>query len=56
MTERRLAIELLLADAAECELIGSLAADPEKRRVYRLLARDFRAAADQFSSNRIEPE
>jgi hypothetical protein len=45
MTERQVEIDEALAKAAECELIGSLAADPDKRRAYRTLAQEFWTAA-----------
>jgi hypothetical protein len=34
--------ERFLADAADCEMIGSLAGDPSKREIFRKLARDLR--------------
>jgi hypothetical protein len=45
MTERQIGIDDALARAAECELIGRLAADPDKRQAYRNLAEHFRTAA-----------
>jgi hypothetical protein len=34
--------EKVLSDAAECDLIGSLAADEEKREMFRSLAEQYR--------------
>ena len=34
--------ETFLADAAECDMIGNLAAEPEKRELFRRLAADLR--------------
>jgi hypothetical protein len=38
--------EKVLADAAECDLIGSLAADKEKREMFRALAAQYRRMAE----------
>lgn len=38
--------EKVIADAAECELIRSLAADPEKRKMFGDLAQQYRRMAD----------
>ena len=35
----------VVADIAECEMIGSLASDPDKRRMYRDLAEQYRRMA-----------
>jgi hypothetical protein len=45
MTERQVEIDQALANAAECDLIGNLAADPDTRKAYRDMAEGFRAAA-----------
>jgi hypothetical protein len=50
MTGRQVEIDEALAYAAECELIGSLAADPDKRRAYRALAQEFWTAARSMQS------
>jgi hypothetical protein len=38
-------LEKLLTDADDCELIGRLATDPNKRETFRKLAVDLRAIA-----------
>jgi hypothetical protein len=45
MTERQVEIDQALANAAECDLIGNLAADPDTRKAYRDMAEGFRTAA-----------
>jgi hypothetical protein len=37
--------EKFLTDAADCEMIGSLAGDPRKREIFRKLALDLRQMA-----------
>jgi hypothetical protein len=46
MNDLRARYEKVLADAAECELIRSLASDPEKRKMFDDLARQYRRMAD----------
>jgi len=43
-------LEKLIADAAECDLIGTLAADPEKREAFRRLAQQYRTMADELQA------
>ena len=38
--------EKILADIAECDLIGSLAADEEKRQMFRSLGEQYRRMAE----------
>jgi hypothetical protein len=38
-------VEKLIADAADCDLIASLAADVKKRATFRRLAEQFRTMA-----------
>ena len=38
-------LEKLLMDAEDCDLIGRLAADPNKRELFEKLAADLRAIA-----------
>ncbi len=40
-------LETLIAGAAECEMIGNLAADPAKRATYRQRAMDMRELAER---------
>jgi hypothetical protein len=40
------AVRKILADAAECDLVGSLAADKEKREMFRGLAEQYRRMAE----------
>ena len=47
MPDLKLKLETLIAGAAECEMIGSLAADPDKRTAYRQKARDMRELAER---------
>lgn len=43
-------LEKLLTDAAECDLIGNLAADEEKRATFRKLAEQYRSMAEQMKA------
>ena len=43
MTECQVEIDQAFASAAECDLIGSLAADPDTRKAYRDMAEGFLA-------------
>jgi hypothetical protein len=47
MPDLKLKLETLIAGAAECEMIGSLAADPAKRAAYRQRAQDMRELAER---------
>jgi hypothetical protein len=50
MREYKERIEKLLADAADCELIGSLATDATKRATFRRLAVQFRDTAEHLKA------
>ena len=39
-------LEKLLADAADCDLVGNLATDVAKRTTFRRLAEQFRTMAE----------
>jgi hypothetical protein len=56
MTEREVEIDAALSNAAECELIGSLAADPDKRNAYRNLAERFRTAARSMQTHQPQDD
>jgi hypothetical protein len=56
MTERQIEIDDALARAAECELIGHLAADPDKRQAYRNLAERFRTAALNLQKRQVQDD
>lgn len=43
-------LEKLIADAAECDLIASLAAEKDKRDAFRDLAGQYRKMADAIRS------
>lgn len=45
MKDYKVRFDRLLADAAECDLIGSLAADATKRNNFRRLAEQYRLLA-----------
>lgn len=47
MPDLKLKLEKLLADAADCQMLGSLATDPQKRTEYRQRAEQFRMVAEQ---------
>lgn len=46
MQDMKFRYEKVLADAAECELVRSLAADPEKREMFGRLAEQYRRMAE----------
>ena len=46
MQDLKARYEKVLADAAECDLIGSLAADEEKRQMFRSLGEQYRRMAE----------
>ena len=46
MQDLKARYEKVLADAAECELIRSLAADPDKRKMFSDLAQQYRGMAE----------
>ena len=41
----RVKLEKLLVEAEDCELIGRLATDPQKRELFKKLATDLRSMA-----------
>ena len=41
----RIKLEKLLVEAEDCELIGKLATDPQKRELFKKLATDLRNLA-----------
>jgi hypothetical protein len=47
MPDFKIKLDKLLTEAAECQLIGNLAADPTKRTEYRRRADEFRALAER---------
>jgi hypothetical protein len=47
MPDLKIKLDNLLADAADCQLIGNLAIDPAKREEYRRRAEEFRALAER---------
>ena len=46
MQDLKARYEKVVADIAECELIGSLAADAEKRQMFRDLADQYRRMSE----------
>ena len=46
MQDLKTRFEKLLADAAECDMIGNLAADKEKREMFRSLGQQYRRMAE----------
>ena len=50
MQDLKARYEKVVADIAECELIGSLAADAEKRQMFRDLAAQYRRMAEALRS------
>jgi hypothetical protein len=51
MQDYKTRFEKLISDAAECDLIGNLAADATKRASFRRLAEQFRALATQLKAD-----
>lgn len=47
MPDLKLKLDSLLSGAADCEMIGSLAADADKRAYYRQRAGELRALAER---------
>ena len=41
----RIKLEKLLVEAEDCDLIGKLATDPQKRELFKKLANDLRSMA-----------
>lgn len=50
MQDLKTRYEKVLADAAECDLIASLATDEEKRKMFRSLGDQYRRMADALKS------
>ena len=48
--------EKFLQEAADCELIASLAADPAKRSTFRHLAKRLRELADDIGAEIVKRE
>jgi len=51
MQDCKTRFEKLITDAAECDLIGNLAADTAKRASFRRLAEQFRTMATQLKAD-----
>ena len=50
MDEMKAKLDRLLAEAEDCDLIGKLATDPEKRAYFAKLAGQLRAMADDIKA------
>ena len=50
MPDLKLKLDRLFVDAADCEMVGRLAADPDKRAQYRRKAEELRAVAERVRS------
>ena len=48
MEDLKSKLEKLLSEAEDCELIGRLATDPNKRELFKKLANDLRAMANDI--------
>ena len=48
MEDLKSKLEKLLSEAEDCELIGRLATDPNKRELFKKLAKDLRAMANDI--------
>ena len=48
MEDLKSKLEKLLTEAEDCELIGRLATDPNKRELFKKLAKDLRAMANDI--------
>jgi hypothetical protein len=53
MHDLRARHQKLLVDAADCEMIGALASDAEKRETFRRLAQDLRKLAEDLHAEII---
>jgi hypothetical protein len=56
MQELKAKLEKLIADAAECDLIASLAAEKDKRDAFRSLAAQYRSMAQAIRTVIAERE
>jgi hypothetical protein len=54
MPDLKMKLETLVAGAAECEMIGNLAADPAKRAEFRQRAQDMRDLAERVRTQVAE--
>ena len=50
MEDLRAKLEKLLIEAEDCELIGRLATDPGKRKLFKKLAADLRGMAHDIEA------
>jgi hypothetical protein len=55
MTDLHEELEAVLAKAAECELLGSLAVERDKREEYRTRARFQRSIAEELRARLASP-
>lgn len=51
MKDLQAKLERLLADAHDCDLIGNLATDHDKRATFRRMAAQFREMAEQLKAD-----
>ena len=51
MKDLQAKLERLLADAHDCDLIGNLATDHDKRATFRRMAAQFREMAEQLRAD-----
>ena len=51
MNDLQAKLERLLADAQDCDLIGNLATDRDKRATFRRMAAQFREMAEQLRAD-----
>jgi hypothetical protein len=51
MKDLQAKLERLLAEAQDCDLIGNLATDHDKRATFRRMAEQFRQMAEQLQAD-----
>jgi len=51
MKDLQAKLERLLAEAQDCDLIGNLATDPDKRATFRRMAEQLREVAEQLRAD-----
>jgi hypothetical protein len=51
MKDLQAKLESLLAEAQDCDLIGNLATDPDKRATFRRMAAQLREVAEQLKAD-----
>ena len=51
MKDLQTKLERLLAEAQDCDLIGNLATDHDKRATFRRMAEQFRQMAEQLRTD-----